>query len=394
MADAHAGPGAARPAAYRPPERGPAPCARELTVRTDDGVTLHVEIDEAPGPVPTVLFVNGLNTALWYWQQQREHLTGLARLAFFDHRGHGRSGPATVSGATVARLARDLAAVIETVAPRGPVVLVGHSVGGMAITALAAQRPELFGPRVVGAALIDTLPGRSPTSPPAQGPGAGRRPAAVARARGAGRPRHRGVPAPADERGARRTGRTPAPAARPVHGRVPLLRDVRAPRRRRGVRLLRRSRRVRLRGHDGDRRGGRPLLPGAAQAAGRRPHPRGPAGHRAPGRPREPPARPAGGQRRAAGPGRARLGVPAERAVTARRCARRPSGAGNASAHSGVVSHPDNPKVRTVSHVLRIRLRTDRGRGERPVLHRPGPGTGAGRRGAGCAAGAAPPGAR
>ncbi|GAA0448944.1 alpha/beta hydrolase [Streptomyces sp. NPDC046215] len=160
MADAHAGPGAARPAAGRPPERGPAPCARELTVRTDDGVTLHVEIDEAPGPVPTVLFVNGLNTALWYWQQQREHLTGLARLAFFDHRGHGRSGPATVSGATVARLARDLAAVIETVAPRGPVVLVGHSVGGMAITALAAQRPELFGPRVVGAALIDTLPGR------------------------------------------------------------------------------------------------------------------------------------------------------------------------------------------------------------------------------------------
>jgi pimeloyl-ACP methyl ester carboxylesterase len=43
--------------------------------------------------------------------------------------------------------------------PRGPVVLVGHSMGGMTVLGLAQRRPELFGSRVVGAALISTSSG-------------------------------------------------------------------------------------------------------------------------------------------------------------------------------------------------------------------------------------------
>jgi pimeloyl-ACP methyl ester carboxylesterase len=57
------------------------------------------------------------------------------------------------------QLGRDLARVIESRAPRGPVVLVGHSMGGMTIMALAALRPELFGTKVVGAALLSTSSG-------------------------------------------------------------------------------------------------------------------------------------------------------------------------------------------------------------------------------------------
>jgi pimeloyl-ACP methyl ester carboxylesterase len=38
-------------------------------------------------------------------------------------------------------------------------VLVGHSMGGMTIMALAEQHPELFGSKVVGVALVSTLPG-------------------------------------------------------------------------------------------------------------------------------------------------------------------------------------------------------------------------------------------
>ena len=34
--------------------------------------------------------------------------------------------------------------------PDGPIVLVGHSMGGMTIVALAELHPELFGDRVVG----------------------------------------------------------------------------------------------------------------------------------------------------------------------------------------------------------------------------------------------------
>ena len=44
-------------------------------------------------------------------------------------------------------------------APDGPLVLVGHSMGGMTIMALAEQRPELFADRVRGVALIGTSAG-------------------------------------------------------------------------------------------------------------------------------------------------------------------------------------------------------------------------------------------
>jgi pimeloyl-ACP methyl ester carboxylesterase len=43
--------------------------------------------------------------------------------------------------------------------PRGPVVLVGHSMGGMTILTLAQRRPDLFGTRVVGVALVSTSSG-------------------------------------------------------------------------------------------------------------------------------------------------------------------------------------------------------------------------------------------
>jgi len=49
--------------------------------------------------------------------------------------------------------------VLDAVVPTGPVVLAGHSMGGMSILALARQRPELFGDRVVGAFLLATSAG-------------------------------------------------------------------------------------------------------------------------------------------------------------------------------------------------------------------------------------------
>ena len=62
--------------------------------------------------------------------------------------------------ATIDQLGRDLQAGASThVAPDGPVVLVGHSMGGMSIVALAEQYPELFGDRVVGVGLISTTAG-------------------------------------------------------------------------------------------------------------------------------------------------------------------------------------------------------------------------------------------
>ena len=56
-------------------------------------------------------------------------------------------------------LGRDLDAVLRALAPDGPLVLVGHSMGGMTIMALAEQRPELFAERVAGVALLSTSAG-------------------------------------------------------------------------------------------------------------------------------------------------------------------------------------------------------------------------------------------
>jgi pimeloyl-ACP methyl ester carboxylesterase len=145
------------------------PADREALVQADDGTVLAVE-EIGPKDAPlTVVFVHGYTLSMASWTFQRRALAEelatanghrpVARLVFYDQRGHGSSGRGPAEHATIAQLARDLETVIERRAPRGPVVVVGHSMGGMTIMGLAALRPELFGSRIVGAALISTSSG-------------------------------------------------------------------------------------------------------------------------------------------------------------------------------------------------------------------------------------------
>jgi pimeloyl-ACP methyl ester carboxylesterase len=129
------------------------------TVRTDDGVDLHVEVDENPDARLTVVLAHGFTARLAEWELQREVLRPRARLVLFDQRGHGRSGWTKLTKATIDRTGRDLGEVLDATTPEGPVVLAGHSMGGMSVMALARQRPELFGTRVVGVFLLATSPG-------------------------------------------------------------------------------------------------------------------------------------------------------------------------------------------------------------------------------------------
>jgi pimeloyl-ACP methyl ester carboxylesterase len=147
---------------------------RTALVQTDDDVLLSVEeIGPAKAPL-TVVFVHGYTLSMACWAFQRRTLaaelaTGnghrpQARLVFYDQRGHGSSGRGRSENSTIEQLARDLAAVLEARVPRGPVVLVGHSMGGMTIMGLAAMHPEMFGSKgggskVVGVALISTSSG-------------------------------------------------------------------------------------------------------------------------------------------------------------------------------------------------------------------------------------------
>jgi pimeloyl-ACP methyl ester carboxylesterase len=134
-----------------------------LVVRTEDGVRLHAEVDEADGTAdpgaPTIVFVHGYALNLDCWHFQRERFRGEHRLVFYDQRSHGRSGRSTKENATIDQLGRDLARVIEELVPDGPVVLVGHSMGGMTVMAFAEEFPEVFEQRVVGVALVSTSAG-------------------------------------------------------------------------------------------------------------------------------------------------------------------------------------------------------------------------------------------
>jgi pimeloyl-ACP methyl ester carboxylesterase len=144
------------------PAGGLHPAGAERVVVTEDGVPLHVEVDDPAagrGSALTVVLVHGWSLTLDSWIYQRPELAALGRVVLYDQRGHGRSGRGDREHSTIDQLGRDLARVIAEVAPAGPVVLVGHSMGGMTIMALADQRPELFGSRVVGVALFSTSPG-------------------------------------------------------------------------------------------------------------------------------------------------------------------------------------------------------------------------------------------
>jgi pimeloyl-ACP methyl ester carboxylesterase len=132
-------------------------------VTTDDGVELWVEIDEprsgaAYGDL-TVVFSHGYALNLDCWWFQRRNLSGVARCVYWDQRGHGRSGRGEDGTHTITRIGNDLAAVIDAVAPAGPVVLVGHSMGGMTIMSYAKQHEPAFDDRVVGTALLATSSG-------------------------------------------------------------------------------------------------------------------------------------------------------------------------------------------------------------------------------------------
>ena len=154
--------------------RGPGSAALSLTgfgtlhaeprlLRTDDDVELYVEVDEA-GPQAryaplTVVFVHGYALNLDCWHFQRQALHGDVRSVYLDLRGHGRSGLGSRESHTVERLGADLRELLATVAPHGPVVLVGHSMGGIALMAVAEQEPELFQGPVVGVGLLCTSSG-------------------------------------------------------------------------------------------------------------------------------------------------------------------------------------------------------------------------------------------
>ncbi|BBF99971.1 MULTISPECIES: alpha/beta fold hydrolase [Pseudonocardia] len=132
---------------------------------TRDGTGLYVR-ESGPEAAPvTVLLAHGWTLDERCWAPVADTIAAgvqsgpPTRVVRYDHRGHGRSDDTPDERKTLERLADDMAEVIEQVIPAGPVVIAGHSMGGMTAMSLAQRHPELVAERVAGVALVATASG-------------------------------------------------------------------------------------------------------------------------------------------------------------------------------------------------------------------------------------------
>ncbi|WP_299176939.1 alpha/beta hydrolase [uncultured Brevundimonas sp.] len=129
----------------------------ESQLTSPTGARLYVEKEGEDGP--TILLTHGWGLDSTIWSTSRSELGRLRslqphRLLVWDLPGLGKSKtqPGCIGPDA---FAKELAFLLEE-ATEGPVILVGHSIGGMTMQSLIRQRPDLFGSRVVGVVLLNT----------------------------------------------------------------------------------------------------------------------------------------------------------------------------------------------------------------------------------------------
>ena len=153
---------------------------RVAAVSTSDGALLHAVVDGDEDAPVTLVMAHGWTLAQAAWDDVADLLRpritqGELRLVRYDQRGHGRSTwgryADDVGELSIDQLGVDLGDILDQLVPTGPVVLAGHSMGGMTIMCLAAARPDLFDGRVRGVALVSTSAGDlAPAGAPHQTP--------------------------------------------------------------------------------------------------------------------------------------------------------------------------------------------------------------------------------
>jgi pimeloyl-ACP methyl ester carboxylesterase len=135
------------------------PPSRTVPVRAADGTRLHTQVFGPDDGYPIVL-AHGITCAIRVWGYQIADLAGEYRVIAFDARGHGRSGIPRRGGYSLRHLASDVDAVLEaTLAPGERAVIVGHSMGGMAIAAWSDFYRHKVEARADAVALINTTTG-------------------------------------------------------------------------------------------------------------------------------------------------------------------------------------------------------------------------------------------
>ncbi|MCU1430271.1 MAG: putative hydrolase or acyltransferase of alpha/beta superfamily [Actinomycetia bacterium] len=108
------------------------------------------------GSGPTIVLSHGvtLSVRTWFYQLEALAADGFRVLAF-DHRGHGESVLGD-SGHSIDNLAEDVRSMLVGLDVRDA-VLVGHSMGGIAVQAFVTRFPDIARERVRGIVLLSTL---------------------------------------------------------------------------------------------------------------------------------------------------------------------------------------------------------------------------------------------
>jgi pimeloyl-ACP methyl ester carboxylesterase len=133
-------------------ERG----GRARRVAGPDGSDLHVEEHGPAQGAPTLLLTHGWDLDATAWWYEKKHLADRFRLVLWDLPGLGLSRQPAEGRYSLERMARDLRAVLDAAAGGRPVVLVGHSIGGMTILTFCRLFPALLGREVAGIVLVNT----------------------------------------------------------------------------------------------------------------------------------------------------------------------------------------------------------------------------------------------
>jgi pimeloyl-ACP methyl ester carboxylesterase len=105
------------------------------TTTTPDGVSIAYEVS---GNGPALVLVHGITESRRTWDPLVADLATAHAVVAIDMRGHGESGPARSYDARA--MADDIAAVLAEAELADP-LLVGHSMGGVVVTAFAAAHP-------------------------------------------------------------------------------------------------------------------------------------------------------------------------------------------------------------------------------------------------------------
>jgi pimeloyl-ACP methyl ester carboxylesterase len=126
-----------------------------------DAGSIHV-IEAGDRSAPPILLSHGvtLSVRTWFYQLETLPREGFRVLAF-DHRGHGESVLGD-TGHSVENLGEDMLSVVVGL-DLHDAVIVGHSMGGIAVQAFITQFPEVARERVRGIVLLSTL-ARAPFS--------------------------------------------------------------------------------------------------------------------------------------------------------------------------------------------------------------------------------------